>query len=483
MLVRQRQIRTLALQMIDFIKNQIYLNESWIKPKTLINLRWLAIAGQAVAIAVTNFMLDFTFYFEECLTIILFSCLVNVTSSIYFRTEKRLSAFKTFLFLSFDLTQISFLLFFSGGISNPLSILIIVPAIVSASSLPIFYVITLGFMTLLSILLLSVKYFPIIDSSGDILKAPEILLVGFSASLIITVTFLGGYARRIFLDNSNMNKALQATQVALERERKLTALAGVVAALGHELGSPLATIKLASSEILSEISSDSPIYQDIKLIFDQIQRCKAIISDMGSLGKDDQYVKTIDFFTLIFEASQPYKKLDKNVIFRLNGVRLGYEGISIKEKMIPLVRREPELVHGIRNIVHNALKFAKSTVDINLITTSRKLNLEIIDDGKGFPNDVTKMIREPFIKKSAFYSTGAKTKTSEEGMGLGLFIANILLEKTKGQLKFSNEKKVENHGIGRITGAKVEISWERASIEVLHWDKKSKVKENPRNVS
>ena len=483
MIVTHRQIVTAALKMIDFIKSQIYLNESWIKPKTLINLRWLAIGGQLVAILVTHFMLSFTFNFEECLTIILFSCLVNVTSSIYFKTEKRLSAFKTFLFLAFDLTQISLLLFFSGGISNPFSILIIVPAIVSSSSLPFFYLITLGFMTFLSILLLSVKYFPIIDISGDILKSPEILLVGFSASLIITVTFLGSYARRIFLDNSNMNKALQATQAALERERKLTALTGVVAALGHELGSPLATIKLASSELLSEIDSSSPIYQDIKLIFDQIQRCKAIISDMGSLGKDDQYVKTIDFFTLIFEASQPYKKLDKNVIFRLNGVRQGYEGISIKEKMIPLVRREPELIHGIRNIVHNALKFAKSTVDINLITTSRKLNLEIIDDGKGLPNDVTKMIREPFIKKSAFYSTGAKTKTSEEGMGLGLFIANILLEKTNGQLKFSNEKQVENHGKGRITGAKVEISWERASIEVLHWDKKSKVKENPRNVS
>ena len=469
--------------MIDFIKSEIYLNESWIKPKTLINLRWLAIAGQAVAIAVTDFMLDFTFKFGECLTVILFSCLVNVTSSIYFRTEKRLSTFRTFLFLAFDLIQISLLLFFSGGISNPFSILIIVPAIVSASSLPIFYLISLAFMTLLSISVLSIKYFPIIDSSGDILKPPEILLVGFSASLIITITFLGSYARRIFLDNSNMNKALQATQVALERERKLTALTGVVAALGHELGSPLATIKLASSELLSEIDSDSPIYQDIKLIFEQIQRCKAIISDMGSLGKDDQYVKTIDFFTLIFEASQPYEKIDKKIIFRVNGVRQGDEGISIKEKMIPFVRREPELIHGIRNIVHNALKFAKSTVDINLITTTKKLNLEIIDDGKGFPYDVTKMIGEPFLKKSTVYLAEAKTETSQEGMGLGLFIANILLERTNGKLKFSNVKQSKDNGKKQIKGAKVEVSWERSSIEVLHWDNKSKFKKNPRNVS
>ena len=469
--------------MINLFKRQIYLNESWIKPRTLINLRWLAIAGQAVAIAVTDFILNFNFNVQACFIIIFLSCVINLTSSAYFRTEKRLSAFKTFVFLVFDLTQISLLLFFSGGISNPFSILIIVPTIVSASSLPIIYLIILGVMTLISISFLSVKYFPIIDSSGDLLKSPEILLFGFSASLIITVTFLGSYVRRIFLDNSKMNRALQATQVALERERKLTALTGVVAALGHELGSPLATIKLASSELLSEIDSDSPIYQDIKLIFDQIQRCKAIISDMGSLGKDDQYVKTIDFFTLIFEASQPYKKIDKKIIFRLNGVRQGYEGISIKEKMIPLVRREPELIHGIRNIVHNALKFAKSTVDINLITSSRKLNLEIIDDGKGFPYDVTKMIGEPFLKKSTVYIAKAKTEASQEGMGLGLFIANILLERTNGKLKFSNVKQSEDDGKKRIKGAKVEISWKRSSIEVLHWEEKTKFKENPRNVS
>ena len=291
--------------MINLIKRQIYLDSSWIKPKTLVNLRWLAIVGQGVAIAVTDLVLGLTFNVEACLTIILFSCIINLTCSIYFKTEKRLSALKTFLFLSFDLTQISLLLYFSGGISNPFSMLIIVPAVVSASSLPVGYLIALGVMTFLCILLLSFKNFSILDSSGDVLTPPEILLVGFSASLIITVTFLGSYVRRIFLDNSNMNKALQATQVALEKERKLTALTGVVAALGHELGSPLATIKLASSELLSEIDSDSPIYQDIKLIYEQIERCKTIISDMGSLGKDDQYVKIIDFgrANLIHEKS------------------------------------------------------------------------------------------------------------------------------------------------------------------------------------
>jgi hypothetical protein len=98
--------------MINLIKRQIYLDASWIKPKTLVNLRWLAIVGQGVAIAVTDLVLGLTFNVEACLTIIIFSCIVNLGSSIYFGTQKRLTAFKTFLFLSFDLIQISLLLFF-----------------------------------------------------------------------------------------------------------------------------------------------------------------------------------------------------------------------------------------------------------------------------------------------------------------------------------------------------------------------------------
>ena len=156
--------------MMNLIKRQIYLDESWIKPKNLVNLRWLAIVGQGVAIAVTDLVLGLTFDVKACLTIILFSCIVNLTFSIYFRTQKRLSALKTFLFLSFDLAQISLLLYFSGGISNPFSILIIVPAIVSASSLPVVYLIALSVMTFLCILLLSFKNFPILDSSGDVLS-------------------------------------------------------------------------------------------------------------------------------------------------------------------------------------------------------------------------------------------------------------------------------------------------------------------------
>ena len=87
--------------MINLFDRQIHSSESWIKPRTLINLRWLAIVGQVAAIAVTDIILNFNFNVEACFIIIFLSCVINLTSSAYFRTEKRLSAFKTFVFLVF----------------------------------------------------------------------------------------------------------------------------------------------------------------------------------------------------------------------------------------------------------------------------------------------------------------------------------------------------------------------------------------------
>ncbi|MDC3067655.1 ActS/PrrB/RegB family redox-sensitive histidine kinase, partial [Paracoccaceae bacterium] len=440
---------------------------------------WLAIFGQVVAISFVYFFLDFYFNFYACLIIILFSFFVNLLSQFYFGSEKRLTSFKTFIFLTFDLIQISVLLYFSGGISNPFSILMIVPVIVSASSLPIVFVIYLGVMTVTSIIFLSFVYTPIYQSAGYVLKPPDILLLGFSLSLIITVTFLGAYARRVSSDNENMNKALQVAQAALERERKLTALSGVVAALGHELGSPLATIKLASSELLNELDLDNPVYPDVKLIYEQSERCKSIIADMGELGKDDQYVKINDLMTILFEACEPFKNFKKTINFKLNNKIYGYEGNYKKDINVPLVRREPELLHGIRNLVHNAIKFSNSTVNINLIVEGQFITIEITDDGQGFPENLLRMIGDPFLKSKKNF---LKDTDPKKGMGLGLFISKILLERTNGRVNFSNIIQIKNKYEKNVKGAKVEIMWEKASIEVSNSLKKQIIKENPRNV-
>ena len=180
---------------------------------------------------------------------------------------------------------------------------------------------------------------------------------------------------------------------------------------------------------------------------------------------------------------------NQNIIFDINNTRLNNEIIKQRLSCIPIHLKDLDMEIDDYVIEVDVINETPSTIfvtskdfKIKNIKTDKYLN-EATRDKIFPPNDITNMIGEPFLKKSNFYLMEIKNRTSEEGMGLGLFIANILLEKTNGRLKFSNMKQIESDGKKRITGAKVEISWERSSIEVLQWDKKAKMKENPRNVS
>ncbi|OUX44731.1 hypothetical protein CBE37_00805 [bacterium TMED277] len=464
-------------------KHSIYSNDSWIKVRTLINLRWLAIFGQLTTILISYFYLNIIFNIIACAVIILFSVIFNLFSLYFYTPAKRLSDFNAFLLLLYDLFQISILLFFSGGMTNPFSILIIVPVIVSATSLSIIFLFILGIITIISIIFLSFTYLPIYNSLGIEIEVPTILLIGFCTSLVITVTFLGGYARRVAIDTLNMNKALEVTQVALERERKLTAIAGVVAALGHELGSPLATIKLASSELLEDIKEKDIIYSDLKLIFDQANRCKDILADMGSLGKDDQYVKVVDFLELISVAIEPYKVSGKNILLSFNGNYVNDQFIKFKAEKIPRVRKEPELVHGIRNIIQNGINYSNSCVNVDLSTSFEFINLIISDDGPGYPENLLKMIGDPFLNKKENSFKSFNEKQDDKGMGLGLFISKILLERTGAEISYNNGRSISNKKKLSLKGAQVEISWKRTKLEVSLESKEGLIKKNPRNIT
>jgi len=354
--------------------------------------------------------------------------------------------------------------------------------IVSATSLSILFLITLAILTILNIIVLSFVYSPIYDPVGFVLEPPHTLLIGFCTSLVITVTFLGGYARRVSIDTLNMNKALQATQVELERERKLAAIAGVVAALGHELGFPLSTIKLASSELLEDLEENDQLFSDIKLIFNQANRCKAILADMGSLGKDDQYVKVVDLLELISEAIEPYKKSGKNILLSFNGNYFEKKSDTFNSEKIPRVRKEPELIHGIRNLIQNGVKYSNSCVQIELSTNMKFINIVIFDDGPGFPESLLKMIGDPFLNKKENPLKDFNGTKVGQGMGLGLFISKILLERTGSIIKFSNLKGNSKKVHSSATGAQIEIAWIRTALEVPEDYKEVLSTQNPRNI-
>ncbi len=256
-----------------------------------------------------------------------------------------------------------------------------------------------------------------------------------------------------------MSDALFATQMALSREQKLTDLGGVVAAAAHELGTPLATIKLASSELMDELKDRKELLEDAVLIRDQADRCRDILQSMGQAGKDDQHMRNAPVSEVIREAAEPHLDRGVELIFELN--------LKSKEDISqPVIQRLPEIIHGLRNMIQNAIDFASSKVWIILSWSESDIKITINDDGPGFPLQMISRIGDPFV--SYRKSSSVREKHMEyEGMGLGLFIAKTLLERTNAKLNFSNgaSRSVDDLNNDGQKGAVVEISWTRTDIE------------------
>jgi two-component system sensor histidine kinase RegB len=402
----------------------------WVRLRTLIVLRWIAIAGQLAAIAVADRVYGMQLPLGVCYLAVGVAIVANLFSITLFPENKRLTEGEAFLTLLFDLTQLSFLILLTGGLTNPFALLVLAPVTISASALGLRSTVLLGLAAILLITLAAFWNLPLRFADGSLLTVPRIFEFGFWLSIVIGILFLGIYSRRVATEMRTMSRALLATQMALAREQKLTDLGGVVAAAAHELGTPLATIKLVSAELMHELEDRPDLLDDARLIRDQADRCRDILRDMGRAGKDDLHLRQAPLSAALREAAEPHIARGKRVEFSFTPV----EGSPDRQ---PTILRRPEIIHGLRNLVQNAVDFARTTVWIEGEWTDRTLTVRIVDDGEGFPPNSIGRIGDPFVRfRRSEPQTSARP--GYDGMGLGLFIAKTLLERSGAELTFAN---------------------------------------------
>lgn len=435
------------------------MRENWVRLRTLVLLRWWAIVGQVSALIVAQRLYNLELEIGLCYLAIGVSVISNLVASFIFPENKRLREPETFLVVLFDMLQLGLMLYLTGGLNNPFSILIVGPVIVSATALSLKSTSILGLMAILIVTLLIRLHLPLTTQSGFVLQMPEVFLFGNWVAIVIAVIFLGVYSRWISSEVRAMSEALQATQMALAREQKLTDLGGVVAAAAHELGTPLATIKLASSELAEELSDDEDLYSDAILIREQADRCRDILKSMGRAGKDDLHLKRAPLSAVIEEAAEPHADRGKFIDF-------DHAPLNGSEASQPEILRKAEIVHGLRNLIQNAVDFARSTVWIESHWDEQGIVIRIMDDGRGYPPHLLGRIGDPQMRRRG---TATDPRRPEyEGMGLGLFIAKTLLERTGADLSFANgsESFLNQKNLAARTGAFVEVSWPRTMLEV-----------------
>ena len=392
----------------------------------LIKIRWIAIFGQFLAILFVSFVLKIEIPFFETLLIILLSVVVNLHSYFEERKNKSISNLKAFSYLLFDILQLGFLLFLTGGIVNPFSILILAPVITSASYLPASMTVILSTISIIIIIILNFYFIPL--DLGNEFYLPEIYSFGLLSALIITVIFIAIYAYLFASSSRKISNALSVSKLQILNQKKITEVGSLSAAAAHELGTPLNTIFLILNDLLKEkkLIEDKNIAKDINLLKSQAERCKEILQRFSKnpLKLKDKFLNKVKITDLI---KMNFEKFNKNKKLNFVNTILNNE---------PEIIYKDEIMYSLGNIIQNAISYSKKivTVEINYLKT--KVKIIIRDDGNGFSKDIIDKLGEPYISKN------------NQGMGLGIFISKNLIENMGGNLHFYNSK--ENNAVVEI---------------------------------
>jgi two-component system sensor histidine kinase RegB len=415
---------------------------------TLTRLRWLAVAGQTAAVVFAAYGLGFPLPILACLGVIALSALLNLALRLRYPASRRLGQWPALALLAYDVLQLFALLFLTGGLENPFAILLLVPVIVSATTLAPRPTVLLGLMVAAAASVLAVSHLPLPWYPGEALALPLLYVAGVWAALVSACAFTGVYAFRVAEEARQLARALNATEMVLAREHHLSALDGLAAAAAHELGTPLATIALVARELEREIPADSPHAGDVALLTSQSQRCRDILARLTSLSAEvDHPLDRLPLSHLIEEVVEAYRAFAVDI----HVAPPGGEGPE------PTGRRNPAIVQGLVNLVENAVDFAETRVTIAGRWTRDSVAVTIADDGPGFAAGIIDRMGEPYVT--------SRTRASEPGdheaggLGLGFFIAKTLLERSGASLTLANREPPEK-------GAIVRVSWPRALMDI-----------------
>ena len=402
---------------------------------TLTILRYIAIFGQFIAINIVFFYLNLKFPIKESYIIIFIGLVTNFFLQFKIKVNQLKDTYAS-LFLLYDLFQLSALLYLTGGILNPFSILMIIPTIVSSTFLSMGTTIILGVISSFLLFLLSYIHYPLPGLESNIFDVPNFYKQGILISILIGLIFLSYFGIRFSGETKKRSEALNKLQEVISKEYELESLGGQAAAAAHSLGTPLATITVVAKELKKEIGNDKELSKDIDLLISQTKRCSEILKQISKKQiEEDIFLSSIKFEDLLEEIINSFKETSSKEI----------NLFTEKDQNKIAIQRTPEIIYGLRNFIGNAVKFSKSEVKINLLSNQKIIEIKINDDGPGIPEDVIEKIGEPYIKSKS------KEVISNSGLGLGTFLGKTLLERQNAKLLFRRNS--------QLGGALVIISW------------------------
>ena len=391
----------------------------------LVRLRWGFFVAQAVTIVATRYVLEVDVPIAALAAVVAASGASNLALDLWSR--KRGDVHDTALGAVFvlDTLLLTALLYFSGGPANPFSVFYLVHVTIAAVALGIRWA---GVVVVLSVFSYAALFFrhvtvPAMEHAHHSGKAFSVHLQGMWFALTIAASLIAYFVTRVSGALRAREADLLRAQQLAARNEKLASLSTLAAGAAHELGTPLATIAVAASELERTIhSAPDEAVADARLIKGELERCRAIVRRMSASAGQT-----------LGELAEPTTTTAVVAALRERMGEAAFAGVDVQ---IPETRFEApvqSLVQVLANLVHNALH-ATPEGGAKVVLTSEvaggALRFTVVDRGKGVARDDLERVGEPFFT----------TKPPGQGMGLGLFLARAFADRYGGQLVFSSEE-------------------------------------------
>jgi len=412
-----------------------------LKKSTYINLRWIGIIGQLFSVNLVYFYFNFDFNFLICNAVIFIGIISNFFL-IFLYKKTQLSDRSALIFLIIDIIQLGILIYLTGGISNPFSIFLLIPSVFASSNLGLRTNLLLVLFTLIVIIILTFYSKDLPSPLNDHFHISPYYYFSIPVALIIALIFLNYFAIIFGVESRLRKEALNKMEEIMAKEHEMLSLGGQAAAAAHSLGTPLSTIKIITQELTKQLKDQKDVFQDIKLLSSQVERCNEILKKLSlNPSEEDSFIdEDINMRTYLKDIISSFKETSNND-FILN---INQDSNSKK------ITKSIEIIYGLRNFIGNANKFCKKRIYITLKSDNENTEVIIEDDGDGYPSDILSKIGEPYLKS-------IKTTNKEKiGLGLGLFIGKTLLEKNFASVNCWNSK---TRG-----GAEVIIKWKNRDL-------------------
>ena len=414
---------------MDTAKKFLFVNSS-----DFILIRLIAFAGQSITIGFSQYFFDFLPQVAWLSWGVALLLLLSVGLAYYLlnKGDKILTEKQIFLFLCFDILQISILISFNGGYTSAFIFIILAPIAIAASYLTLERIIVILSLALVCFALIFNFFIDLPE-----MVRPNISIqysIGIMISLFVSSIFLVFYLYYFSLNYKSTQKAYELASKQLQDEKELLKVGGLAAAAVHELGTPLNTINLIIGDFDQDQQLQKKYGNDIDTLKVELDRCKAILKELSTNPESKEISNEISNMSLDAYVQSLSEQFRSNY----RAIDIDYRSDDNSKNIN--IQITPELNIAMNNIIKNAISFAEKEILIISESEGSQYTIKIRDDGPGFDKKFIANFGKPF------YSSRPEKGVN---MGLGLFITKQMIENLNGEILVQNNN-----------GAEVTLLWQ-----------------------